>query len=176
MSREIILYIAVSLDGYIAASDGNIDFLNNIEVTEEDTSYQDLLDKIDTVIMGRTTYDQVTIELSPDKYFYEEQMSYIITNRLDENSDKLVFTNENPVDLVNKLKKEEGRAIWIIGGGSIISPLVEANLIDTYIITTIPTILGKGIPLFPEFSGPVELKVNEVYQKNGIIYSIYSKK
>lgn len=175
MSREIILYIATSLDGYIAESDGSIDFLNNVEVIEEDTSYQDLLDKIDTVIMGRTTYDQVTTVLAPDNYPYEEQMSYIITSRPEANTEKIIFTSENPVELVRKLKKEAGKSIWIVGGGSIISPLVEADLIDTYIIATIPTLLGQGIPLFPEFVGPVELKVKEVYVKNGMVYTTYSK-
>lgn len=176
MSREIILYIAASLDGYIAETDGSIDFLGGgIELVEEDTSYQELMEKIDTVIMGRTTYDQVVNELAPDNYPYEEQISYIITSHPEKNNEKLIHTSQSPVELVEKLKKEQGEAIWIVGGGSIIAPLVAANLIDTYIITTIPTILGKGIPLFREFNGPINVKVADMYIKNGMVYTTYKK-
>lgn len=176
MIREIILYIAASLDGYIAETDGSIDFLGGgTELVEEDTSYQELMEKIDTVIMGRTTYDQVVNELAPDNYPYEEQTSYIITSHPEKNTDKLIYTSQSPVELVEKLKKEEGEAVWVVGGGSIIAPLVEANLIDTYIITTIPTILGKGIPLFREFNGPINVRVDDMYIKNGMVYTTYKK-
>lgn len=175
MSREIILYIAASVDGYIAEADGSIDFLGGgIELVEEDTSYQELMEKIDTVVMGRTTYDQVVNDLSPEQYPYEEQISYIITSHPEENTKKLIFTNQDPVALVQELKKQEGKAVWIVGGASIIAPLVEAKLIDTYILTTIPKILGKGIPLFNEFNGYVELKVEQVYVKNDMVYTTYS--
>ncbi|MGX7244485.1 dihydrofolate reductase family protein [Enterococcus quebecensis] len=177
MSREVILYIAASVDGYIAETDGSIDFLGGgIELVEEDTSYQMLMEKIDTVVMGRTTYDQVVNELSPEQYPYEEQMSYIITSHPDENSEKVIYTNQEPVELIQKLKEEDGEAIWVVGGASIIAPLVEAKLIDTYILTTIPTILGKGIRLFNEFNGPVNLKVEEVYVKNNMVYTTYTNK
>lgn len=176
MQREVILYIAASLDGYIAKTDGTIDFLGGgIELVEEDTSYQELMEKIDTVIMGRTTYDQVVNDLAPDNYPYEEQMSYIITTHLEKNTEKRIYTNQSPVELVEKLKSETGGAIWVIGGSSVITPLVEANVIDTYIITTIPTILGKGIPLFREFNGPVNVKVDDMYIKNGMVYTTYKK-
>ncbi|WP_430602246.1 hypothetical protein IGJ02_002573 [Enterococcus sp. DIV0724b] len=177
MSREVILYIAASVDGYIAETDGSIDFLGGgIELVEEDTSYQELMGKIDTVVMGRTTYDQVVNELSPDQYPYEEQMSYIITSHPDENTEKLIFTSKGPAELIQELKEQDGEAIWVVGGASIIAPLTEAKLIDTYILTTIPTILGKGIRLFNEFNGPVNLKVEQVYVKNDMVYTSYSNR
>lgn len=177
MSREVILYIAASVDGYIAEPDGSIDFLGGgIELVEEDTSYQELMEKIDTVVMGRTTYDQVVNELAVDQYPYEEQSSYIITSHPDQNTEKLFFTSQGPVELIQELKEQEGEAIWVVGGASIIAPLVEANLIDTYILTTIPTILGKGICLFNEFNGPVNLKVDQVYVKNDMVYTTYTRR
>lgn len=175
MNREVILYIAASVDGYIAEPDGSIDFLGGgIELVEEDASYQELMEKIDTVVMGRTTYDQVVTELSPEQYPYEEQTSYIITNHPDENTDKLFFTSQSPVELIQELKEQDGQAIWIVGGASIIAPLVEAKLIDRYVLTTIPTILGRGIRLFNEFNGPVNLHVEQVYVKNDMVYTTYS--
>lgn len=176
MSREVILYIATSLDGYIAEMDGNIDFLNNIEVVEEETSYQELLEKIDTVIMGKTTYHQVVTELAPENYPYENQISYIITHHPQESTETIIYTKESPVSLVDKLKKKSGKGIWIVGGGSIVAPLVEANLIDTYIIATLPVLLGKGIPLFPAFNGPIQLAMKGTTIKNGMLLTTYSKK
>lgn len=175
MSREVILYIAASVDGYIAEADGSIDFLDDgSALVEEETSYQELMKKIDTVVMGRTTYDQVVNELSPTQYPYEEQLSYIITNHPEKSTEKRIFTSQGPVELIKELKKQDGKAIWIIGGASIIAPLVESQLIDTYILTTIPTILGEGIRLFNAFNGSVHLNVEQVYVKNDRVYTTYS--
>jgi dihydrofolate reductase len=176
MSREVILYIAASLDGYIAEADGSIDFLGGgAEVVEAETNYQELMKKIDTVVMGRTTYDQVVNELSPEHYPYEEQNSYIITSHPEKNHEKITFTDQEPAALIKQLQAEDGKAIWIVGGSSIITPLVAANLIDTYIITTIPVILGRGVPLFRAFNGAVSVKAEQVELKNGMIYSTYSR-
>ena len=70
MAREVILFIAASIDGFIADKAGGVAWLEeNIRGDEEDRSYDEMYEKIDTVVMGRTTYDQVTQELSPDVYF-----------------------------------------------------------------------------------------------------------
>lgn len=178
MSRKIILYIAASLDGYIAEADGGIDFLTSDSSPEVDDfdSYNQLLERIDTVVLGRTTYEQLINELAPGQYPYEEQTSYIITHHPIPGEDQLIFTDEQPEKLIQRLKKEEGKDIWIVGGGQIIAPLVANNLIDEYIITTIPILLGKGIPLFHEMPESVALTVVDSYAENGMITSIYSKK
>lgn len=81
MAREVILFIAASIDGFIADKAGGVAWLEeNIRGDEEDRSYDEMYEKIDTVVMGRTTYDQVTQELPPDVYFYEDKHSYIITS------------------------------------------------------------------------------------------------
>lgn len=77
--RKVVLYIATSLDGYIADKEGKVDWLVPTGV-EEDTSYEDFYAQVDTVIMGRTTYDQVVTELSPTHYPYEDVTSYIMTH------------------------------------------------------------------------------------------------
>lgn len=176
MQRKVILYIATSLDGYIAKPQGDIDFLEkSIKVSEEDTSYQRLIEQVDTVIMGRATYDQVTEELSPDHYPYEEQMSYIYTNRFLPNTEKKKFTNQDPIELVQQLKNESGQAIWIVGGRSVITPLIEANLIDSYILATVPVLLGEGLPLTTALSQERYLQLKDVYTINGLVYTTYHK-
>lgn len=175
MSRKIILYIAASLDGYIAEADGSIDFLTGDTSSEVEAfdSYTQLLERIDTVVLGRTTYDQLVNELSPDQYPYEDKISYIITHRPKAGTDQLIFTEEQPEQLIQRLKQEEGKDIWIVGGSQIIAPLIANNLIDEYVITTIPIILGKGIPLFSETDTAIKLKIVDSQIEHGLITSFY---
>lgn len=177
MSRKIILYIAASLDGYIAEADGSIDFLTADTSPEVEAfdSYTQLLERIDTVILGRTTYDQLVNELMPNEYPYEDKVSYIVTHHLAAGNERLIFTDEQPEQLIQRLKTEEGKDIWIVGGGQIIAPLVANNLIDEYVITTVPILLGKGIPLFHGMDQSVKLEVVDSSVENGMITSVYTK-
>lgn len=176
MAREVILFIAASLDGFIADKAGSVAWLEeNIHGDEEDKSYEEMLAQIDTVVIGRTTYDQLTQELSPDVYPYENQKTYVITSRPEASTETIEFTKKDPVTLIEELKKEAGSGIWIVGGGSIIAPLVEADLIDTYILTTMPIFLGTGIPLFSPMERTLPLRLKDVYQKNELVYSIYRR-
>jgi len=79
--RNIVLYIAVSLDGYIARQDGSIDWLPQPSETDGDMGYREFYDTIDTVVMGRTTYEQVVNELSPDVWVYEGKACYVATTK-----------------------------------------------------------------------------------------------
>lgn len=143
MAREVILFIAASIDGFIADKAGGVAWLEeNIRGDEEDRSYDEMYEKIDTVVMGRTTYDQVTQELSPDVYFYEDKHSYIITSHPEPSTASRTFTKEDPVTLIRRLK-EDGAGIWIVGGPKVVQPLLAADLIDTFILTTIPLFLGE---------------------------------
>lgn len=164
------------MDGYIAKEDGRIDWLEDVEMTEADNSYEQFYGGVDTVIMGRTTYDQVTTELSPEVYPYEDVTSYIMTSREADKRENCHFVTGSVIELVKKLKEEEGEDIWIVGGNGLIQPLVEANLIDEYQITLIPIILGKGIPLFNEMEEPLKLKAVSSHCKNGMMTTIYKRK
>lgn len=175
MARKTILYIATSLDGFIADSKGGIDWLHENAVgTETDTSYEDFYATVDTVIMGRTTYDQVTQELSPENYPYADSNTYVITSRGNHKEGNITFTDENVTDLVARLQKEQGKNIFIIGGASIINPLIEKNAIDEYQLAIIPTILGGGIPLFTT-KETLKLTATDAKVVNNIVYHTYKK-
>lgn len=75
--------------------------------------------------------------------------------------------------MVRRLREEQGKAIWICGGSSIIQPLVQEDLLDVYHISVIPTILGAGIGLFGEIAGEVKLKLLSSQAYNGIVESVY---
>ena len=144
--RNIILYIATSLDGFIARKDGSLDWLP--QSTEDDMGYADFYDTIDTVVMGRTTYEQVVGELSPDVWAYAGKTCYVATSKQMQNTKDVTFIGGDIAGFISGLKNDPGKDIWLVGGGNLIESFVRSNLIDKYIITVIPTILGGGIPLF----------------------------
>lgn len=173
-NRKIILYIATSIDGFIADKNGCIDWLNTGATDDVvDTSYEDFYQHVDTVVLGRKTYDQVTTSLAPDNYPYADSTTYVLTSQSRENKENIIFTDQSVVELVTQLKNKPGKDIFIVGGASIIQPLVENQLIDDYILATISIILGEGIPLFHPIKKSVTLKPVSVNLINQIIYRTY---
>ncbi|MDK1727026.1 dihydrofolate reductase family protein [Dellaglioa algida] len=177
--RKVILYIAMSLDGYIADEDGSIDFLNLHDSELNGTSQSDFEDfyaEVDTVVMGSKTYQQVVTELSPEDYPYSNVISYVLTPQSIKVQEENVHLVNEPIDaLVKRLREAPGQSIWIVGGSSVVTPLIAANLIDEYILTTIPVILGRGIPLFQAQEKWLELVPIQTSLKNGYIQSVYHK-
>ena len=173
--REVILYIAMSLDGYIADKQGKVDWLAGQDPeSQEEDSYSRFLQEIDTVIMGWNTYHQIVTELSPGQWVYEGLDCYVLTHR-DLPADRQIHFTRHPVtELIEQLKQKSGKNIWICGGAAVVQPLIRANLIDRYDISIIPTILGEGISLFPEGMVEKRLRLTHTETANGIVRLIYS--
>ena len=146
--RKIILYIAVSIDGYIAGPDGEIDWLHSIDNPDNnDFGYAKFYKSIDTTIMGNSTYKQI-LSFGVD-FPYPEKTNYVFTkNKSESDTDHVKFVNSDFEKFVIDLKNSSGKNIWLIGGGKTNSFFLNNNFIDEIILTTIPIILGKGIPLF----------------------------
>ncbi len=175
--KKISLFIAMSLDGYIADSNSSVDWLSGQSENEENIdTYSEFIQDIDTVIMGWNTYHQIVTELSPDEWVYDDFKSYVITHKSKKSSDKIIFTNESPIELVKKLKEENGKGIWICGGANIIQQLVNEDLIDCYYITVVPTILGSGIRLFEKADHEIKLKLLKTQSYNGMTDLVYTKR
>jgi dihydrofolate reductase len=139
------LYIAASLDNYIARPDGSTDWLPT--ETGEDYGYDAFLEGVDTVVMGAKTYE--TILGFGIEWPYPQQKSYVFTRKTDRPADPNVrFISEDPCDFVRKLKAQPGKDIWLAGGGQINTLLLEAGLIDELILFIQPIVLGNGLPLF----------------------------
>jgi dihydrofolate reductase len=147
--KKIILYIAASLDQRIAEPDGGLEWLTGFPNPEKtDYGYKDLLNEVDTVIMGGKTYREL---LAMDVIWpYPNQQTYVVSHHEWTVKENIGFITENIVETISELRNREGKEIWLVGGGELVSMLLEANLIDEMRITYIPVILGKGIPLFPE--------------------------
>ena len=175
--RKVVLFIAMSLDGYIADLNGSVDWLNGQrdEVENEDT-YSEFVKDIDTVVMGWKTYYQVVTELSPSEWVYSDFISYVITHKERTSTDKIRFIHESPSNLVRRLKEEDGKDIWICCGASIVQQLMQDGLIDKFYISIIPTILGSGVRLFGPLDVELKLKLMENRNYNGIMEVIYEKR
>lgn len=147
--RKISLFIAMSLDGYIADNKGSVHWLEGeSDENESIDAYSEFVKDIDTILMGWNTYHQIVTELSPNAWIYSDFTTYVVTHNDHASSENIRFVNTDPVDLIKELKEEKGKDIWICGGAAIVQQLVNADLIDCYYITVIPTILGSGIRLF----------------------------
>lgn len=144
--RKLIVFIATSLDGYIATHNDNLDFLSVVEKEGEDYGYQSFIETVDTVILGRKTYSKV-MQLV-DTFPHANKETYVITRQYLENSQNLTFYQGNVTELVQKLKSREGKHIYCDGGATIVNLLLQSKVVDELIISVIPILLGDGIRLF----------------------------
>lgn len=174
MKRKVILYLAMSLDGYIADRDGGVDWLE--EVAGDYDGYKVFVDGIDTVIMGMKTYHQIVTELSPDKWDYQGKQCYVFTHQTMAENENVQFVSGQILPFMDQLKAEAGKDIWICGGGDIIHQLIQADLIDEYHLTILPIILGDGIPLFRPGRPRKLLQIQKVEAANGILDVVYAPK
>ncbi len=175
--RKVISYIAMSLDGYIADRNGKVDWLNGDGSGDSNMgSYNDFIKTVDTVILGYTTYKQIITELSPDNWVYAGKKSYVLTHQeYHSDNDDIFFTDENVKSLIKKLKKQDGKDIWICGGANVLNQFMEADLIDKYTFSVIPVILGDGVRLF-QYATEQKLKLTSTRSYNGIVDLNYEKR
>lgn len=172
--RKTILFIAMSLDGYIAGRDGSVDWLRGQEPGQDDmSSYDAFIRGIDTVVMGWTTYHQIVTQLSPGQWAYGGMTSYVLTHRPLPSTEEIRFVREDTCALIRRLKREPGKDIWICGGAGVIQPLLRDALIDRFHLSVIPVILGDGIRLFQPMDTGIPLRSAAVRRYNGIVDLVY---
>lgn len=146
--RKLSLFIATSLDGYIAKPNDDLSFLTLVEKEGEDYGYAEFSSNIDTLIIGRKTYDYVLRELGSSHYDKGQQDIYVITRQPRPSVGRTTFYTGEIRDLVEKLKHENGKDIYCDGGAEIINELLKHDLVDEIIISVIPILLGDGTRLF----------------------------
>lgn len=146
MMRKVILYISCSLDGFIAKPGDDLSFLKRVEKEGEDYGYAEFYDTVDTVILGRRTYEWVKKQI--DYPLHATKRTYIITRELRQSEGLTSFYADDLYDLVHRLKLKEGKNIFVDGGAEVVRMMMNARLLDELIISIIPVVLGKGTRLF----------------------------
>ncbi|KYG72091.1 dihydrofolate reductase [Roseivirga ehrenbergii] len=148
--RKISLFIATSLDGYIAKPNDDLSFLKLVEKEGEDYGYEQFTETIDTLIIGRKTYDYVIKEIGSSHYDNGQRDVYVITRTQRPSVGRTTFYTGSLTDLVKQLKSENGKNIYCDGGAEVINELLKNDLIDEFIISIIPVLLGNGTRLFKD--------------------------
>lgn len=170
---KTIFYISMSLDGYLADTSGNVDFLKGYGTDPLNSgTYDDFFENVESIILGYNTYLQIVNELSPNFWVYSGKKTYVITNDkkdLEKSTDEIIFTDESEKTLINRLKSKSKGDIWIAGGRDIGNKFIDLKKIDQYNIAIIPVILGGGIKLFKEHREINELKLVNTRTYNGIV-------
>ncbi len=175
--KKVILYIAASIDGYIARADGNVDWLDDPDylVEGEDMGYSDFYASIDTTLMGNATYQEV---LGFDVPFpYPDKKNYVFSRSKKENDENVEYISDDIVAFAKQLKTQPGKDIWLVGGGKINTIFLENGLIDQIILTLVPITLGNGIPMFQKNSIETKfsLEANKTFP-NGMVQLTFNKK
>lgn len=173
--RRLILYTAVSIDGYIAGEGDDLDWLMAFESTEDvGEVYNKLNDSVDTALMGNTTYRFVVNAGVPNPYPDKETIVFSRTET--EESEYMNYVSGDIVTYVEALKAKEGKDIWLVGGGIINSIFLKANLIDELQLTIVPVTLGSGTRLFEGGGSFKAFKVKETLTlDNGMVHMTYEK-
>ncbi len=170
---HFILYVAMSLDGYIARSDQRVDWLPSPD-DADDHGYTQFYNSIDALVMGSTTYEQV---LGFGDWAYPGKQSYVLTSRtLSTPRDDVTCVNGGISQVIIETQQRGFHRVWIVGGGQVASAFMQQGLVDEYIIVFIPIILGTGIPLYrsvPEQQ--LELVTTNTYS-TGAVELRYKKK
>jgi dihydrofolate reductase len=162
--RKIKLYIAASIDGFIAPPDGDLDWLVNTPRPSQ-SDYQSFLDSVDTVIIGGNTYrNMFCMDII---WPYKDKITYVVTRNPIIKKENVNYITTDVIEKINQLKQGEGKDIWLVGGGKLAVWLHEHNLIDEIILTRIPIMLDKGIPLFTNLAEKWDLSESQSYGNNG---------
>lgn len=175
--RKVILYTAISLDGYLADREGSIHWISGNSTSEESMPwYETFYQNIDVILMGNTTYAQITKEISPDIWMYGDKKTYVFTHSGNGESKEITFTDKNPTELIHWLKHRKGKDIWLCGGSNLIAQCINEDLVDEYHVTLVPTLLGSGIPLFPQQDRERPLKLLSHQVADGLVDLVYKKR
>jgi dihydrofolate reductase len=182
--RKVKYFVANSLDNFIARKDGAVDWL----FMDGDYGMGEFFASIDTILIGRKTYE-LALRHSPAPKGRSKKTkrkasanfgmtSYVFSRTLTIEPDAGVnLISENAGDLVRSLKNQEGRDIWLMGGGQLARSLFAENLVDEIGLNIHPVLLGSGIELFPEIGKQVDLELLDCKaHKNGCVQVAYRLK
>jgi dihydrofolate reductase len=170
--RKIILFIATSLDGFIARENGEVDWL----FTEGEYGYKEFFNSVDTVLMGGKTYRQILT--FGDEFPYATKQAFVFTRDVNYRSnEEVTFIHHDMIEFVNELRTKKGKDIWLIGGSEINTAFLNAGLIDEMWLFVHPVILTRGIPLFYDTGADHWMKINDIEEfDTGLVKMVYVRK
>jgi len=174
--RKVKYAVGVSLDGYIAAADGSVDWLNRAtsKAKGEDFGMGAFFQSIDTVLMGRKTYD-IALQMGMGKGGYPKMKNYVFSRTLPPGErDGVEFVSGDPGELIARLRQQPGKDIWLCGGGELAREVLKSQALDEVILGIAPVLIGGGRPTFPPGFLETEVELVECKQyKGGVVGLTY---
>ncbi len=143
--RKIILNLTISLDGYIEGPSGEFDWC----FTDQDYGMTEFLGSIDAILYGRKSYE---LMLTMEEDYFPNQKKYVISNTLKTVEDGWKLINGDVEAEVKRMKESDGKDIWLFGGSSLLSSILDWDLVDEMMLAIHPLLLGGGTPLFPQIA------------------------
>ena len=173
-----IVFIAQSLDGFIAGPNGELDWLDIVNIPDgTNTGYFEMIDEVDALLMGRNTYE--IVQGFDIEWPYKKHV-FVLSNTLNSVTKslkkKVTIVNGYLESVLNEIHQKGFHCLYV-DGGKLIQSLLNKDLIDEMRITTLPIILGNGIPLFGDIKNRLtfELKSSTIIA-NQLVFSIYNRK
>ncbi len=169
--RRIRYNCAMSLDGYIAGLDDEFDWI----AVDPDIDFNELFDQFDTYLVGRRTFE-ITRRMGQTA-ISGTQRTFVFSRTLRQSDyDDVTIVGEDWKEVVESLRRESGKDIWLFGGGSLFRSLATAGLVDTVEVSVIPILLGSGVPLVSELSTRIGLTLTEhrIYENTGTVGLVYA--
>jgi len=171
--RRVIVHIATSADGYIARSDGDLEWLTSRPAPEGFYGMNAFMKSIDTKVLGRKTYE-VSLRMVAR---FDGRNRSIVFSRQSPPADAppgVEFANEPIAPFVSRLREEPGKDIWLMGGGEIIASFLDEDAIDEFVISVVPVFIGDGIPLIAPRHRHVHLDLDSVERfEDGLVQMRY---
>ena len=178
MQQKNIVFLGKSIDNYIAGKNGELDWLEMIPNPDQlDMGFNDLMNEIDAIVMGRTSFETV---LGFDIDWPYNKPVFVLSHSLKEIpenlKDKVTLLQGKEIDVLETIHQKGFKTLYI-DGGKVVQNFLKQDLIDELRLTTIPIILGDGIPLFDVLPKSLEFEhiKTEVFY-NQIVQSCYSRK
>ena len=171
--RKLVLYIAVTLDGYIADASGSVSFLGDLY---PDDTFAAFFETVDALIMGGNTYRQIVEGRSPERWPYENRKCYVYSGSKSGISGDVEFTRLPPIVLLERIRREYSSDIWLVGGGQVARDYLTYDLVDRMILHIVPKVLGRGISLFPPGFDTLDfILVDNKTLSNGLVRLTYER-
>ena len=168
--RKIIVNIATSADGYVARTDGNLDWLTGRPAPKGFYGLPKFSRSIDAKILGRKTFD---LSVKMGASFSADEVHYVFSHRQPIAASVPVgvqFVTESIRTFAERLRKQAGKNIWMMGGGEIIGSFLDEDAIDEFIITLVPIFIGEGIPLIAPRHREVPLRLRSLQRfRDGVV-------
>src|SRR5688500_12935540 len=184
--RNIILDLAVTLDGFIEGPNGEIDWCIMDDDDDDGSDFIDFVAGIDTIFYGRVSYEmwgnyqpgeQASQTLKEVYKSITDKTKYVFSTTKTNDNSNAIFINSNIKERVTEIQQQPGKDIWLYGGGKLITTFINLELVDVYRLAVHPVILGSGKPLFENIKARVGLKLIDTKpSRSGVILLTYEAK